>query len=44
MELPTYNTYLVSKIDKVLVYDCETFAPIDTIPITLMKADTREPN
>ena len=38
------NTYLVSKVDKVIMYDCETFTPIDNIPITLMKADTREPN
>lgn len=44
LELPKQNTYLVSKIDKVIVYDSETFTAIDTIPITLMKADTREPN
>ena len=38
------NTYLVSKVDKVIIYDSETFSPIDEIPITLMKADSREPN
>lgn len=38
------NTFLVSNIDKVTMFDCETFAPLDLLPITLMKADSREPN
>jgi len=38
------NAYLVSKIDKVILYDSRSFTEIDSIPITLLKADTREPN
>ena len=44
LELKTMGAYLVSKIDKVIIYDSQTFHPIDQIPITLLKADTREPN
>jgi hypothetical protein len=38
------NTYLVSKIDKVIMYSSETFKEVAKIDITLLKADTREPN
>jgi hypothetical protein len=44
LELKSMNAYLVSKIDKVIVYDSSTFKEVDQIPITLLKADTREPN
>lgn len=44
LELETMNAYLVSKIDKVILYDSRSFTEIDSIPITLLKADTREPN
>jgi len=44
LELSEMNAYLVSKIDRVAVYDAETFQAVDEIPITLLKADTREPN
>jgi len=36
--------FLVSKIDKVIMYDIDTFHYIDEIPITLLPSDTREAN
>jgi hypothetical protein len=44
LELETMNAYLVSKIDKVIMYDSQSFNEVDNIPIKLLKADTREPN
>lgn len=44
LELASMNTYLVSKIDKVIMYSSETFKEVAKIDITLLKADTREPN
>ena len=44
IELKSMNCYLISKIDQVIIYDSDTFQPIDNIPISLLKADTREPN
>lgn len=44
LELQTMNTFLVSKIDKIIMYDSETFEALDSVPVTLLKADTREPN
>jgi len=38
------NNFLVSKIDKIIMYDCETFEELDSVPVQLLKADTREPN
>jgi len=44
LELKSMNCYLVSKIDKVIIYNSNTFKEVGTIPIKLLKADTREPN
>lgn len=44
LELNTMDAYLVAKIDTVTMYDVDSFEGVDTIPIQLMKADTREPN
>ena len=44
LELRSMNCYLVSKIDKVIIYNSSNFTEIGTIPIKLLKADTREPN
>lgn len=44
LELTTMNNFLVSKIDKIIMYDCETFEELDSVPVQLLKADTREPN
>ena len=42
--LPKAGKFLVAKIDQVLIYDNQTFQQCGKIPITLMKADSREPN
>ena len=44
VEINSMNSFLVSKIDKVTIHDSDTFEPVDTLPIQLLKADTREPN
>jgi hypothetical protein len=44
LELKKMNCYLVSKIDKVIIYNSNTFQEVGSIPIKLLKADTREPN
>ena len=36
LEFSSMNAFLVSKIDKIVVYDCDTFKEIDTVPITLL--------
>lgn len=38
------NVFIVSKVDKVLMFDVDTFKKRGEIPIKLLKADTREPN
>ena len=44
LEYKTMDLYLVSKVDKILMYDVDRFNFIDEVPIKLMVADTREPN
>mmetsp|Transcript_801 Transcript_801/g.1008 ORF Transcript_801/g.1008 Transcript_801/m.1008 type:complete len:398 (-) Transcript_801:899-2092(-) len=44
LELQTMNTFLVSKVDKVIIYDSNNFLEIGQIPISLLKTETREPN
>ena len=44
IELRSMNCYLVSKIDKVIIYSSTNFQELGQIPIKLLKADTREPN
>lgn len=44
LELHTMDTFLVAKVDTISVYDTDTFEVLGQVPITLLKADTREPN
>ena len=44
LELQKMNSFLVSKVDTIIMYDSESFEQIDSVPIKLLKADTREPN
>ena len=44
LEIVSMNTFLVSKIDKVLMFDCDTYQPCGEIPIKLLPTETREPN
>jgi hypothetical protein len=44
LEFSSINVFLVSKIDKIVVYDSKKFSEIDTVPITLLESVTREPN
>ena len=44
LELESMGTYLVTKIDQVIMYDSETFEEVCKIPIALLKTETREPN
>ena len=40
----TLKTLLITKVDQVLMYDSETFAPYDEMPIKLLPTEAREPN
>lgn len=44
IELTTMNTFLVTKINQVLMFDSTTFKQCGEIPIQLLDSDTREPN
>lgn len=44
IELTKHKVFLVSKIDKVMMFDSENFKQIGSIPITLLITETREPN
>jgi hypothetical protein len=44
LELPNSNTILVTNIDKVLIFEMESFKNIGNLPITLLQSETREPN
>ena len=44
LPLPNIKSFLIAKVDKVMMFDDEDFLQYDEIPISLMKADTREPN
>jgi hypothetical protein len=44
MELPSINSYVVSQIDKIIMFNSNNFMAYDEIPIKLLKAETREPN
>jgi hypothetical protein len=38
------DAFLCSKVDKVVMYDSNTFQSFGELPITLLKTETREPN
>ena len=44
LELKGMNVFLVTKVDKILMYDSDTFQHCGEIPISLLKTETREPN
>ena len=44
LEFPKSNLILISMKDKVLTYDNETYQHAGSIPITLLKSESREPN
>jgi hypothetical protein len=44
IDLHTMNAFLVTKIDKIFIFDSLTFEIKGEIPIKLLKTETREPN
>lgn len=44
LDLPTMKAFLITNIDKIYMYDSETYQRIGEMPITLLKTETREPN
>ena len=44
VEILSMNVFLVAKLDKVNMFDCDTFKCIGEIPIKLLTTETREPN
>ena len=44
LDLKSLNTILISKVDKVFMYDSKEFKQIGQIPIKLLQTETREPN
>ena len=43
LELEKMNSFVVAKIDKINIYDSETFEKYDKIDVKLRKPDSREP-
>ena len=43
LELKKMKAFIVSKINKIVLYDANTFKEFGTIPIDLLKVDSREP-
>ena len=44
LELTTMNIFLVTKTDRIVMYNSITFEEMGEIPIKLLKTETREPN
>ena len=44
LEYKSMNLYLISNVNKILMYDADSYTFIDEVPIKLLEADTREPN
>lgn len=44
LELSNLNVFCVSRIDKITMYDASNFEVKGELPISLLKADTRERN
>tara|TARA_B110000285_G_C15126167_1_gene620391 strand:- start:2268 stop:2408 length:141 start_codon:yes stop_codon:yes gene_type:complete len=44
LDLATMNTILVTKVDKIFMYNNKDFKCFGEIPIKLLPTETREPN
>ena len=44
LEITSMNQFMVTKTDKVILYDAETYEQRGELPITLLKTETREAN
>lgn len=44
LDLPKMRAYLCTNIDRVFIYDSDSFQRIGQIPIQLLKTESREPN
>ena len=43
-DLPSMNAFCVAEVDKIQIYDSETFQNIGTLNVNLFAAQGREPN
>jgi|APSaa5957512535_1039671.scaffolds.fasta_scaffold53588_2 hypothetical protein len=44
IELQHHNAFVVTQIDKIYIFDAETFKELSQIPVNLLQTETREPN
>jgi hypothetical protein len=44
LDLSSMNTFIVTNVDKILMFDSETYNKVQVIQIPLLKTETREPN
>jgi hypothetical protein len=44
LELETMNAFLISKVDKIIMYSSGKFEELDRVPIKLLESVSREPN
>ena len=44
LEVASMKIFFLANIDEIRVYDSNTFKILDTLPIKLLKTETREPN
>ena len=44
LEIKSMNLFLVTKVDRVVMYDSTSYKHVGDLPIVLLKTETREPN
>ena len=44
LEIASMNIFILANIDKIRIYDSNTFQILDSLPIKLLKTETREAN
>lgn len=44
LEIPSINAFVATQVDKINIYDQDTFEKKGQLPITLLKNEEREPN
>ena len=44
LSLPSMNVFLVAKVDKIIIFNSDSYKKVDEIPIKLLESVSREPN
>jgi len=44
LSLPSMNVFFVAKVDKIIIFNSDSYKKVDEIPIKLLESASREPN